>query len=143
MLGIGLPGLEIQIGANGWPFVLTFPTKDVHLGGVRRAVGDWLDEQTISLEARSALVLAAHEAVANAVEHGQAGHTVRIRGRVDDGIVTIEVSDEGGWQQATLDNEERGRGIMLIAGLMDEFELSSNGPGTTLRMVRAVMPLST
>ena len=141
MFGIGLPGLEIQIGANGWPFGLTFPPEDVHLGGVRRAVGDWLDQQTISVEARNALVLATHEAVANAIEHGEAGHTVTVRGRLDNGIITIEVSDEGGWQEATFDDEERGRGIMLIAALTDEFELSSNGPGTTLRMMRAVMPI--
>jgi hypothetical protein len=55
----------------------------------------------------------------------------RGQGRLDDGIVTMESSDEGGWQQATFDDEERGCGITLIAGLMDEFELSSNGPGTT------------
>ena len=33
--------------------------------------------------------------------------------------------------------DERGRGLMMIAALTDEFELSSNEPGTTLRMVRA------
>ena len=31
------------IEANRWPLMLTFPTEDVDLGGVRRAVGDWLD----------------------------------------------------------------------------------------------------
>jgi anti-sigma regulatory factor (Ser/Thr protein kinase) len=82
------------------------------------------------------LVLATHEAVANAVEHGRAGHSVTIRGRIENGNVTVEVSDDGDWQEATFDNEERGRGLMLIAGLMDEFELLSTRPGTTVRMVR-------
>jgi anti-sigma regulatory factor (Ser/Thr protein kinase) len=85
-------------------------------------------------------VLATHEAVANAVEHGHVGHTVTVSGRTENGKVTVEVNDEGGWREATFGDEERGRGLMLIAWLMDEFELSSNGQGTTIRMVRAVTP---
>jgi anti-sigma regulatory factor (Ser/Thr protein kinase) len=103
-------------------------------------VGDWLDHQRVSVATRSALVLATHEAVANAVEHGKAGHSVTIRGRIDNGDVTVEVSDDGGWQAATFEDEERGRGLMLIAALVDEFELSSNQPGTTIRMVLTATP---
>lgn len=129
-----------MIEANGWPLLLTFPTEDVDLGGVRRVVGDWLDTRGVPVATSGALVLATHEAVANAVEHGKAGHSVTIRGRIDKGDVTVEVSDDGDWQQATFEDEERGRGLMLIAALTDEFELSSNEPGTTIRMVRAAMP---
>ena len=126
-----------MIGANGWPLLLTFPTEDVDLGGVRRAVGDWLETQGVSVATSSALVLATHEAVANSVEHGKGSHSVTVRGRIDNGDVTVEVSDDGDWQQATFENDERGRGLMMISALTDEFELSSNEPGTTLRMVRA------
>jgi serine/threonine-protein kinase RsbW len=125
-------------GSNAWPLVLSFPTEDASFGGVRHAVGDWLDKQGASLATRNALVLATHEAVANAVEHGKPGHSVTIRGRIDHGKITVEVSDDGGWQRATFEDDERGRGLMLIAALTDEFELSSNEPGTTIRMVRAV-----
>ena len=97
-----LPRPEIQIESNAWPLVLSFPTEDVHLGGVRRALGDWLDNQGACVPTRSAVVLATHEAVANAVEHSMTGHSVTIRGQADHGNVTIEVSDDGDWQQATL-----------------------------------------
>jgi len=65
---------------------------------------------------------------------------VIIRGRADHGKVTIEVSDHGDWQQATFEDQERGRGLMMIAALVDEFELVFNKPGTTIRMVRAARP---
>lgn len=130
----------VLIGSNAWPLVLAFPTEEVRLGGVRRALGDWLDSHEVSVATRSAVVLATHEAVANAVEHGKAGHSVTIRGRVDDGNVIVEVSDEGDWREAVFNDEERGRGLMLIAGLMDDFELVSDQPGTTVRMARAATP---
>lgn len=126
------------IEANRWPLMLTFPTEDVDLGGVRRAVGDWLDAQGVSTTTSNALVLATHEAVANAVEYGKADTSVCVRGRIDNGDVTVEVSDDGDWQTATFEDDERGRGLMMIAALTDEFELSSDRPGTTIRMVRAV-----
>ena len=135
-----LPRPEIQIESNAWPLVLSFPTEDVHLGGVRRALGDWLDNQGACVPTRSAVVLATHEAVANAVEHSMTSNSVTIRGRADHGNVTIEVSDDGDWQQATFEDQERGRGLMMIAALMDEFELVFNKPGTTIRMVRAATP---
>jgi anti-sigma regulatory factor (Ser/Thr protein kinase) len=131
---------EIRIESNAWPLVLSFPTEDVHLGGIRRALGDWLDEQGACGATRSAVVLATHEAVANAVEHSRTGHSVIIRGRADHGKVTIEVSDDGDWQQATFEDQERGRGLMMIAALVDEFEFVFNKPGTTIRMVRAARP---
>jgi serine/threonine-protein kinase RsbW len=126
-----------SIGSNGWPLLLSFPTEELSLGRVRGAVHDWLDNHEVAVATRSALVLATHEAVANAIEHGSAGRSVTIRGRVENGNITVEVSDYGDWQKATFENEERGRGLMLIAGLMDEFELLSNKPGTTIRMVCA------
>ena len=70
------------IEANGWPLLLTFPTEDVDLRGVRRVVGDWLDTQEVSVTTSTALVLATHEAVANALEHGKDGHSVTVRGRI-------------------------------------------------------------
>ena len=137
-----LPTTGVLIGSNAWPLVLAFPTEEVHLGGVRRTLGDWLDDHEVSVETRSAVVLATHEAVANAVEHGKAGPSVTIRVRVDVGSVIVEVSDEGDWREAMFEDEERGRGLMLIAGLMDDFELVSNQPGTTVRMARAATPQS-
>jgi serine/threonine-protein kinase RsbW len=137
VLALPTQRLGILIGSNGWPLLLSFPTAEVPFGGVRRAVDDWLDDQGVAVATRSALVLATHEAVANAVEHGGAGHSVTIKGKVENGAVTVEVSDDGDWQRATFENEERGRGLMLIAGLVDAFELLSNEPGTTIRMMWA------
>jgi len=81
------------------------------------------------------VILATHEAAANAVEHGRGTSPVAVRGNVFDSTVEIEVRDDGTWKAAQFHDDERGRGLMLISALVDEFELRSEGTGTAIVMV--------
>lgn len=66
---------------------------------------------------------------------GRREHTESaVRGRISAGVVLIEVQDSGEWLPAVFEDDARGRGLMLITGLMHALEIDTGDPGTTLRM---------
>ena len=85
------------------------------------------------------LTMAANEAVTNAVEHGsEPGDEVRLRVAGDRQRLTVEVRDRGRFT-ANLDLEaqgipHRGRGLTLIAQLVDEVCVQAGDAGTRLRL---------
>lgn len=92
----------------------------------------------------SRLMLAAGEAVCNAIEHGSvpAGH-VDVAIDADADGLTLIVSDEGDPRRpAHIDanagapphTSVRGRGIMLMRELADVLDIESNGDGTRVTM---------
>ena len=85
-------------------------------------------------DARADVVLASHEAAANAVDHANTPHPIEVRGRLVAHTVVIEVRDKGAWLPAVEHNDERGRGLLLIAALMHDLKIRRNPFGTTLRM---------
>jgi anti-sigma regulatory factor (Ser/Thr protein kinase) len=84
--------------------------------------------------------LAASEAVANAIEHGRACDDGRIGMRVHDefpGCLTLCVCDCGNFIRRPADPigiPNRGRGLEVIAVLMDEVEFLPRTAGTAVRM---------
>ena len=120
----------------GGLFAITLPNEASRLSELRRALDEWLHARGVAHQARAAVVLAAHEAAANAVDHARSDDPLIVRARADDQAVVVEVEDKGAWKPTLLKNDERGRGLMLIAGLMHEFEIDHAGPGTTIRMRR-------
>jgi anti-sigma regulatory factor (Ser/Thr protein kinase) len=82
--------------------------------------------------------LAASEAVTNAIIHGSSsgGDVVRLAARADDDALVFEVSDRGR-AQPTGDPVERlaegGRGLELVAMVMDEVQLVRRDDGGMLR----------
>jgi anti-sigma regulatory factor (Ser/Thr protein kinase) len=84
------------------------------------------------------LMLAATEALANAVEHGEPCDPRGIRLRVEsrDGTLGVEVRDCGcyraGARTAKLSGEG-GRGMPIIAALMDDLEVEPIGDATRVR----------
>src|SRR4051812_295208 len=90
-----------------------------------------------------AITLAANEALANAVEHGSPclGGKIRLRAWEEAGALAIDVCDCGVFMPSTdrSDEEfpERGRGLALIAALMDELHVSDDDDeGTTVRFAK-------
>jgi anti-sigma regulatory factor (Ser/Thr protein kinase) len=81
------------------------------------------------------VILATHEAVANAIQHSGTTDPVRVRAdSVPDGL-TIEISDDGAWR--TPDDppaQERGRGLNLIRSLVSDATIDTDGHGTTVRL---------
>ena len=91
------------------------------------------------------------EAVTNAIIHGYEGKggTVRMAGRLDDNLLTVEVTDAGIGISNILqareplftskpDMERSGMGFTVMESFMDSIEVESNpGRGTTIRMKKA------
>ena len=94
-------------------------------------------------EARFRFTLAANEAVANAIEHGapRADGTVLLKVSSDEERLCFEVHDGGGfgvnWSEPD-PLSERGRGLPLMAALVDEVDLRPGPEGTVVRLAVSV-----
>lgn len=117
-------------------FQSTLPSDFAVLGALRRSLTTWLEKAGVADPPRADVVLATHEAAANAIEHAGAARPIDVRARLVDGTLTIEISDSGRWKAANPADEERGRGLMLIAKLVSKVEIETDKRGTTLRLLQ-------
>jgi anti-sigma regulatory factor (Ser/Thr protein kinase) len=107
---------------------------------VRRTTRWFLVGQGVSEQCTRDVVLALHEAVVNALQHGHG--RVEVELEVRGGRVTATVRDSGGGFDPALlvapcpGMDERGRGLYIVAHLMDEVAVTG-GPHPGLRMVRS------
>jgi serine/threonine-protein kinase RsbW len=89
--------------------------------------------------------LAMSEAVTNAIEHGSRGpgDVIRVEAFVRDGRLMFEVSDTGTFiaslSGSTLDSES-GRGLEVLAVIMDEVHITAGGRGSVLRFAKRLDP---
>jgi anti-sigma regulatory factor (Ser/Thr protein kinase) len=84
----------------------------------------WLSEMGAAPDEMGAIVMAANEAWQNAIEHGHDFQPVPVNVRFEreDDDVVVTVRDAGGRGQPAGD-PDRGRGIALMHGLMDDARL--------------------
>jgi anti-sigma regulatory factor (Ser/Thr protein kinase) len=82
------------------------------------------------------VLIAVGEAAGNAVEHayGPGDATFDVFGSVSAGELVICIRDYGNWRPPR--GQHRGRGTMLMQQLMDDFEVTTTGEGTEVRMRR-------
>ena len=85
--------------------------------------------------------LAVSEVVANAIQHGSSGpqDPIRMSVRAREGALVFEVLDTGvfvGADEAAGEMSERGRGLELVALMMDDVELTPGEAGTRLRFTK-------
>ena len=118
---------------QGFDFCLP-PEPDV-LADLRRALIDWLRQAEISERDRASIVLATHEAAANAIEHADSHEPVQVRAQLAKGLVTVEVMDRGRWEPQAASGHDRGRGLQLIEDLVFELQIEKDPRGTTLRLL--------
>jgi serine phosphatase RsbU (regulator of sigma subunit)/DNA-binding response OmpR family regulator/anti-sigma regulatory factor (Ser/Thr protein kinase) len=100
-------------------------TPDPHaLAAMRRMLRRWLVEMGATPDEMGAIVMAANEAWQNAIEHGHdfAHVPVTVRFQREDDQVVVTVRDAGGRGRPPGD-PDRGRGIELMRGLMDDIRL--------------------
>lgn len=121
-----------------WPLELVLPTDPRSLRELRVSLAGWLASQGLSEASTRAIVLATHEAAANAIEHSGTRRGATVRARIEGRTARVEVKNEGDWKPATFDDDERGRGLLLITALMSGFEIDTDATGTTIRMVHPV-----
>lgn len=123
------------------PLEMSFIADVTQLAPSRAALRGWLNQAGVEPDQIQDVLIAAGEAVANAIEHGH-----RDKPEGSEGLVWLQatalvdrlqvtVVDNGTWRtprQTT--NISRGRGLMLMRGVMDDFTIESSDAGTTVHM---------
>jgi serine phosphatase RsbU (regulator of sigma subunit)/anti-sigma regulatory factor (Ser/Thr protein kinase) len=103
---------------------------------IRRALSRWLADLDVSKAVSKEIVMAVHEAAANVVEHayGPTGGIVTITATHEGDLVEVWVRDSGEWRGAS--KGDRGNGLRLMRGLMDDVMVDTSGPGTGVSLRR-------
>jgi anti-sigma regulatory factor (Ser/Thr protein kinase) len=118
------------------PLQIEFPARTHELSSVRARLDEWLARLGAAAHERFDIVIAVHEAAANAVVHAyrdRPGYLVTIDARYRAGEVVIAVRDHGEWFARPEDHD--GRGLDLINGLVDA-DVDHGLFGTTVTLRR-------
>ena len=117
-------------------FHFDLPIDAALLATLRHTLSAWLENSELEGLSRDDLVLATHEAAANAIEHAGASDPVWVDAFVLDGEIIIEVHDTGHWKDDQQVSELRGRGLSLVSMLVNDVEVLRDSGGTTLRLLQ-------
>ena len=91
----------------------------------------WLELTDATAVVRDAVLLATHEAAANAMRHGEPESPVSISANQDEaGGFTVEVINHGAWKEPEPDHN--GRGLAMMIELMSEVAIQTK---TSVRML--------
>ncbi|MCG5447933.1 ATP-binding protein [Micromonospora hortensis] len=114
----------------------TYPSVPTSAAAMRRDVRGALGELDVDPDVLEDLLLAASEAINNAVEHAQrpSRPEVRVRVQVGGGLIRISVRDFGTWRDRR-PAMDRGRGALLMNAYGD-VRLVSTAEGTTVTIER-------
>jgi PAS domain S-box-containing protein len=120
------------------PLAMNFALDASDLAPGRAALRSWLTKAGVDPGQIQDVLIAAGEAVANAIEHGHRDRpegTISLRATaVGDGL-QLTVTDTGAWQTPRdIAGSHRGRGISLMRHLMEDLTIRSSGAGTTVHM---------
>jgi serine phosphatase RsbU (regulator of sigma subunit)/anti-sigma regulatory factor (Ser/Thr protein kinase) len=120
------------------PFTVKLAADPDSITLVRRVIGRWLDEAGATEEEAGELTLACSEACANAIEHayGPDSTEFEVEASTAGDRVTLVVRDAGRWREPRGTN--RGRGLILMRGLVDEVEVRPGEGGTAVVLTRTL-----
>jgi PAS domain S-box-containing protein len=115
---------------------LSLPAEPTSLVGLRRRLGRFLHAVGATPDESFEITLTISEAAGNAIEHayGPGDAVFFVEASVDDGEVVASVRDTGSWRDQR--DQQRGRGLTIIEGLMDDVEVTRGPGGTIVRMRR-------
>lgn len=116
------------------PFEVSLSLDLSLLRMLQRQLTSWLEVAEVAGSARDSIVLATHEAAANAIEHAQLGSEVTVRGMRDHDELMVVVTNTGTWKKSRHDDDVRGRGIALMKALMSEIDVRRESRRTTVTM---------
>jgi anti-sigma regulatory factor (Ser/Thr protein kinase) len=120
------------------PLELEFPADVSQLAPTRTALRRWLTRAKLDPDQTMNVLVAAGEAVANAIEHGHRhspGGMISLGATILVDQVRLTITDTGSWktpQPAASTN--RGRGIALMRGLMQDVTINPEAAGTTVHL---------
>ena len=101
------------------------------LRGMRRSLTAWLGLTDATAVVRDAVLLATHEAAANAMKHGEAESPVSISASQDQaGGFTVDVTNLGAWKEPAAG--QKGRGLAMMTELMSDVAIQTK---TSVRML--------
>ena len=122
-----------DVGATAFSYTFTAVPMAVPL--VRRSLQRFITALGYDEDNGFAILTAAGEAIANAVEHAYFGPPgiVRMQAQVHEGVLIIVVEDDGKWKPAQR-RDERGRGLPLMRALMDTVEIRTHAARTEVRL---------
>jgi GAF domain-containing protein/anti-sigma regulatory factor (Ser/Thr protein kinase) len=127
----------------GEPLRLRLPAKPEALAEVRHALRPWLAEAGADANTIEAVTLACHEACTNAVEHAYRNTgpgLIEVELTRGSDALELIVVDHGRWRSPGGEADERGRGLALMRGLMDEVDLRPGPGGTVVHMRTQLAP---
>jgi len=111
-------------------FAATLLRGPAELRGMRHSLTSWLKLTDATAGVRDAVLLATHEAAANAMAHGEPESPVNISASQDEaGGFTVEVANLGGWKEP--EPGSVGRGLSVMNELMSEVAIQTM---TSVRM---------
>lgn len=118
---------------------LHLPARRSELSTARKYAGDVGAEFGLDEDGCYDFVLAVNEAVTNAIRHGASDERGLIHLSIvaDEDRVTFSVRDFGSFVMPVMDgpvNSDHGRGLAMMASLVDEVQLEIEPGGTTVRL---------
>jgi anti-sigma regulatory factor (Ser/Thr protein kinase) len=119
------------------PLELTFQADVSNLAPARHALRSWLTRARVDPDQSLNVLIAAGEAVANAIEHGHRNSpgTISLEATVLVDEVQLTITDTGSWKAPQpAANPHRGRGITLMRGLMHDVTIDPETAGTTVHL---------
>jgi len=120
------------------PLELEFPAHVQHLAPTRTALRSWLAQARLDAHQAMDVLIAAGEAVGNAIEHGhrdKPGGTVSLRATALVDRVLVTITDTGSWKSPSpVPDVRRGRGITLMRRLMNDVTINHGSAGTTVHL---------
>ena len=120
------------------PLDMVFPARNEYLASSRTALRSWLTQAGVGPDQAMNVLIAAGEAVANAIEHGHRDRsdgfvTLRATALVD--RLQVSVLDTGSWKTPRTEvDSRRGRGVALMEGLMDDVSINPGDDGTAVHL---------
>jgi anti-sigma regulatory factor (Ser/Thr protein kinase) len=133
-----LDDVAILLYRQPGPFEMQFTADAAQLAPSRSALRSWLTKAGVDPDQIVDVLIASGEAVANAIEHGHRDHpdgTVSLYATAHVDGLHLSVVDTGTWKEPrNVPEDNRGRGIALMRGLMQDLAIHSGDTGTTVHM---------
>jgi PAS domain S-box-containing protein len=120
------------------PLEIELVADAAELAATRKTLRSWLSQAGVDSAQAIDVLIAAGEALANAIEHGHRrslGGTVSLRATALADRLHLTIADTGEWKMPRPDPAaHRGRGIALMRALMHEVSIEPGETGTTINM---------
>jgi anti-sigma regulatory factor (Ser/Thr protein kinase) len=104
------------------------------LAAMRAEARRWLAPLDLPDDVEHDVILAVHEAAANAIEHayppGDTNGHVELTFWLDGGNLCLSVADHGEWRESSTGAQDRGRGLDMIRRLGADVAIDHHGRGT-------------